>query len=280
MKHCVFCLVHMSLPLFSFSSAFLSACVEKEEESKVHCQCKGSDVARQQSYSLWIRSMQVPPGSRRDLDLDCSPNVVALDRDGLFWGMRQCCLPCERNPQIYWKSSFIFGKRKIKIKSGDNKHHMIHCWEWTFSGEEVFFTASLQITHLHRAASSTLVTPSALHPTSYQSKRAIERNIKSLVSLLSYPHSDLLPCSRFKTGNGPSRQAKRRGWWGSLGIPYCCPWRGLRWGRLPWLSEPVPHHLPPPAPPDCPCWSPGCWGEGCGLAERRWRTVTGGGRRG
>lgn len=100
-------------------------------------------------------------------------------------------------------------------------------------------------------------------------------------STLMFPHSTFfLPCLRLKTGNGPSRPAMRRGWWGSQGIPYCSLWRGLRSGLLPWPSEPVPHHPAPPVPPGCPCWSSGCWGEECGRAERRWRRATGGDRKG
>lgn len=73
-------------------------------------------------------------------------------------------------------------------------------------------------------------------------------------STLMFPHSTFfLPCLRLKTGNGPSRPAMRRGWWGSQGIPYCSLWRGLRSGLLPWPSEPVPHHPAPPVPPGCPC---------------------------
>lgn len=50
----------------------------------MHCQCKGLDVAVRQSCSVWMRSMQVTPGFRRDFDLDC----VALMLCETF-------LPCE-----------------------------------------------------------------------------------------------------------------------------------------------------------------------------------------
>lgn len=114
----------------------------------------------------------------------------------------------------------------------------------------------------------------------HQSWRVIERNVKSLVSLFYRIPKAIFDRVEVKTGNGPSRPAKRRGWWGSRGILYCCLWRGLRWGPLPWPSGPVPRHQARPAPPDCPCWSPGCWEEGCGRAERWWRRATEGDRRG
>lgn len=74
----------------------------------MHRQCKGFDMARQQSYSLSIRSMQVPPGSHRDFDLDCSPIVVAVRQGWFILGD----LPCEQNPPTYWKSSLIFREKE------------------------------------------------------------------------------------------------------------------------------------------------------------------------
>lgn len=65
------------------------------------------------------RSMQVPPGSHRDFDLDCIPIVVAV-RQGWFileGGVRRYHLPCEQNPPTYWKSSLILRvKEQNKVR--------------------------------------------------------------------------------------------------------------------------------------------------------------------
>lgn len=149
---------------------------------------------------------------------------------------------------------------------------------WTFSGVDMFFSASVRVTllphcyHCWATDGLLLLQHVTQHHKMYQSQRAIERNVKSCI--------DLLLRSSLKTGNGPSHPATRRGWWGSLDILYCCRWRGLRWGHPPWPSEPVPPRRRRSAPPDCPCWSPGCWGEECDQAETLWKMATEGGRRG
>lgn len=138
-------------------SAFLSICVEKEKESKVHCQCKGFNMARQQSYSFLLMNQKHAGASwvsYRDFDLDCSPSIVAVRQGGFILGERDnITSPVS---VIHWHtgSSLIFREWKNKMKSGDKKSCMTQCWDWIFSGVEVFFAAFLQTTHLNPAGAS------------------------------------------------------------------------------------------------------------------------------
>lgn len=137
--------------------------------------------------------------------------------------------------------------------------------------------------HCCGADSHTSSVPSPLHPKS-QNILVLESDKKKCKKpcefVILYPQSNHWPGLRLKTGNGPSRPAMRQGWWESRGILYCCLWRGRTSGPLPSPSGPVPHRQAHPAPPDCPCWSPGCWGVGCGRAERWWKRATEGVHRG
>lgn len=116
---------YVSPTFLSFSSAFPSICVEKEEESKVHCQCKGFDMARQQFYSFWIRSMQVPPGFHRDLDRDCSPNVVAVRWGWYILGWDNIVSPVSIIHRHIESPVSFSRKWKNKIKSGENKKYSV-----------------------------------------------------------------------------------------------------------------------------------------------------------
>lgn len=127
-----FCLVHVSLLFFSIPlSTFLSMCVEKEEERKVHRQCKGSDTAGLRSSSL--------------------PRSAQVHLTGLWTGLEPDCCGCrtgmvylnevtsyERNPPTYWESSITFRVREqTKVRSERKLHNRVlrlnirHCF---FSG--------------------------------------------------------------------------------------------------------------------------------------------------
>jgi len=236
-------------------------------------------MARQQSYSLWIRSMQVPLGSHWDFDLDWSPIVVAVGQGCFIFGDNMSS-SVSINPT---ESSLI-----LRVKEQNKVRWYQKLYDTEIKHSAVWRCSSLLLFGLHRCLPVTtaegrkvtlllfLLLFTQNHKT-YQSWRVTERIVKPRKSVFPYPHTDLL---WLKTGNGPSRPAMRRGWWGSRGIPYCFLWRGLRLGPLPWPSEPVPRHPARPAPPDCPCWSPGYWGEGCGRAMMWWRRATEGDRRG
>lgn len=153
--------------------------------------------------------MQVPPGSHRDFDLDCSPIVVAVMRQGWFIleGWDNITSPVSK---IHWRAGnpVSFSEWENKVKSGDDKKLYDTVLrlniQWCGGCSSLLFirTAHLELSHRYDCwgtESHTFSLPSPLHPKS-QNIPVLEGDRKKckkpFESVLLYPHSNLLQDSK------------------------------------------------------------------------------------